>query len=306
MRVFIVGEKDQGKRADRFLQNQLPDLPFSLLAKTFRKRDVKVNGARVKENHILSTGDRVELYLSDEFLNAPKHNPHIPVVYEDANILVVNKPQGIPVQDDKGASVEKAMQSAYTDTVSEGFPALCHRLDRNTGGLLLLAKNQKALNILLEKFKEREICKLYRCVICGLPDKPYDRLQAFLLKESENSRVKIFNRQVPGSLPIQTNYRVLETDGELSLLEVELVTGRTHQIRAHLAFLGYPILGDGKYGLNAMNRRYGVKKQLLWSTGIRFRFTQDASCLNYLNGKTISLPEKNLSEMLTNARKQNE
>lgn len=302
MRVFIVGEKDQGKRADRFLQNELPELPFPLLAKTFRKRDVKVNGARIKENHILSAGDRVELYLSDEFLSTPEHKLHIPVVFEDVNILVVNKPQGIPVQDDKGPSVEKVIQSAYTGTLPVGFPALCHRLDRNTGGLLLLAKNQKALDILLNKFKEHEICKLYRCIVCGCPDKPYDRLKAFLLKESENSRVKIFSRQVRGSLPIQTNYRVLETDGELTLLEVELVTGRTHQIRAHLAFLGYPILGDGKYGLNAMNRRYGVKKQLLRSTGIRFCFTQDASCLNYLRGKTVSLPERNLSEMLTDAK----
>lgn len=302
MRVFTVGEEDRGKRADRFLQNELPELPYPLLAKTFRKRDVKVNGARVKEDHILSQGDRVELYLSDEFLNAPDRQLKLPVVFEDENILLINKPQGIPVQDDKGPSVEKAIRTAYSGTLPEGFPALCHRLDRNTGGLLLLAKNQNSLDILFKKFKEHEIGKLYRCIVFGCPEKPYARLKAFLLKEPEKSQVKIYHRKVRGSLPIQTNYRVLETDGELTLLEVELVTGRTHQIRAHLAFVGYPILGDGKYGLNAMNRKHGVKRQLLWSTGIRFCFARDASVLNYLKGKAVSSPERSLSEMLAEAK----
>ncbi len=303
MRVFIVGEKENGKRADRYLQSELPKLPFPLLAKTFRKRDVKVNGIRVKENHILSAGDRVELYLSEEFLISPDQAPNIPNVFEDANILIINKPQGLPVQDENGPSVEKALQAVYTGTLDDGFPALCHRLDRNTGGLLLLAKNHTALDILLKKFKDHEICKSYRCVVYGCPDKPYAQLKAYLVKESESSQVKIYDRKVRGSLPIQTNYRVLETKGELTLLEVELVTGRTHQIRAHLAFLGFPVLGDGKYGLNTLNRKYGIKKQLLWSTGIHFCFARDASVLNYLNGRTISLPDRNLSEMLTDAKK---
>ncbi len=303
MRVFIVGEKDQGKRADRYLQNELPELPFPLLAKTFRKRDVKVNGTRVKENHILSAGDRIELYLSEDFLSTPDQAQNIPIVFEDANILVVNKPQGLPAQDDNGPSAEKALQAVYAGTLDKSFPALCHRLDRNTGGLLLLAKNQKALDILFEKFKEHEICKSYRCIVCGCPATPYAELKAFLLKESENSQVKVYNRKVPGSLPIQTNYRVLETQGELTLLEVELVTGRTHQIRAHLSFLGYPVLGDGKYGLNAMTRKYGIKRQMLWSTSLRFCFTRDASILNYLKGKTFCLSDRNLSEMLADARK---
>ncbi|MBP7175032.1 MAG: RluA family pseudouridine synthase [Thermoclostridium sp.] len=298
MRVFIVSKEDQGKRVDRFLHNELPGLPFPLFAKTFRKRDVKVNGTRIKENHILEAGDRVELFLSEELLNAPKSELEIPIVFEDENVLIINKPQGLPVQANTGPSAENTIQAVYANSLPEGFPALCHRLDTNTGGLLLLAKNQEALDILFEKFKEHEICKLYRCVVCGCPDKPYARLKAFLLKDSKNSQVKVFLRQVPGSLPIQTNYRVLESNGELCLLEVELVTGRTHQIRAHMAFSGFPVLGDGKYGLNTMNRQYGVKKQLLWSTGIQFCFKQDASVLNYLKGKTVSLPEKSLAEIL--------
>lgn len=298
MRVFIVTEKDHGKRADRYLQNEMPDLPFRLLARTFRKRDVKVNGARVKDDHLLSVGDRVELYLAEELLTASSEQLNFTIVFEDANILVINKPSGIPVQDEKESSVEKVLQAAYSEVLPEGFPALCHRLDRNTGGLLLLAKNKACLDLLFEKFKEHEICKLYRCVVCGCPQKHRGELTAYLVKQPQNSLVKIFNRKVPGSVPIQTNYRVLETRGELSLLEVELVTGRTHQIRAHLAFLGFPVLGDGKYGLNAMNRKYGAKRQLLWSTAIWFCFRQNESSLNNLNGKTISLPEKSLAEIM--------
>ncbi len=303
MRVFIVSQEEQGKRVDRYLQNELPELPFPLLAKTFRKRDVKVNGTRIKENHILTAGDRVELFLSEEFLKVPNPEVEIPVVFEDANILIVNKPQGLPVQDATGLSAEKAIQAVYRGSLPNGFPTLCHRLDRNTGGLLLLAKNQEALDILFEKFKDHEICKLYRCIVCGCPDKPFAQLKAFLLKDSKKSQVKVFLRQVPGSMPIQTSYRVLESNGELSLLEVELVTGRTHQIRAHLAFSGFPVLGDGKYGLNTMNRKYGVKKQLLFSTGLQFCFKQDASFLNYLKGRTVSLPEKKLAEILTDVKK---
>ncbi len=303
MRVFIVSQEEQGKRVDRYLQNELPELPFPLLAKTFRKRDVKVNGTRIKENHILTAGDRVELFLSEEFLKVPNPEVEIPVVFEDANILIVNKPQGLPVQDATGLSAEKAIQAVYRGSLPNGFPTLCHRLDRNTGGLLLLAKNQEALDILFEKFKDHEICKLYRCIVCGCPDKPFAQLKAFLLKDSKKSQVKVFLRQVPGSMPIQTSYRVLESNGELSLLEVELVTGRTHQIRAHLAFSGFPVLGDGKYGLNTMNRKYGVKKQLLFSTGLQFCFKQDASFLNYLKGRTVSLPEKKLAEILTAVKK---
>lgn len=301
MRTFTVSEEDSGKRVDRYIQKKMPELPFSLLSKTFRKRDVKVNGSRVKENYPLTAGDRVDLYIPDDFGSDSPASIDIPVIFEDTNILVVNKPQGIAVQDDSGISAENILRSAAVSggsSISEAFPALCHRLDRNTGGLLLLAKNQDALNILVEKFKNREIHKKYLCVVHGCPEKSYARLDAFLVKDRNKSQVKIYPDRVPGSVPIKTNYKILQTSGELSLLEVELVTGRTHQIRAHLAWLGHPVLGDGKYGINSINRRYGFNRQLLWSSCLRFDFHTDAGVLNYLNGKTITMPCSCLSDFL--------
>ncbi len=302
MRIFSVPLKDEGKRVDRFIENKLPGLPFSLLLKTFRKRDVKVNGTRIKENHILSAGDTVELYISEDIFSSFQKDLPIPIIFEDKNILVINKPQGIPVQSDREHSVEKRMKELFSTgdcyTMPGKYPALCHRLDRNTGGLLLLAKNSAALEVLLKKFKTRELTKKYCCVVSGCPKKPYAELHSYLWKDSKNSIVKIYDRKVKGSLPIQTNYSILETIGSLSLLEVELVTGRTHQIRAHLAHIGHPVLGDGKYGKNSINRKYGFNKQLLWSSFLQFSFTTDASVLNYLKGRSFSLPYKSLKTVM--------
>ncbi|HEY8500104.1 MAG TPA: RluA family pseudouridine synthase [Clostridia bacterium] len=302
MRTFIADSENNGQRVDRFIQKKLPRLPFPLLVKTFRKRDVKVNGIRVKQDHIIFAGDRVELYLPDDALEPCQEDLIIPLIYEDRNIVVVNKPRGIAVISASEPSVEKYLAQLYSDsgkgTLQEGFPSPCHRLDRNTGGLLLFAKNRSSLEILIYKFKNREIAKKYVCVVYGCPKKPYMELEGFLIKDSENSIVKIYDKKRAGAVQIKTNCRLLETTGELSLLEVELITGRTHQIRAHLAHIGYPVLGDGKYGKNSINRKYGFKRQLLWSTGLTFSFVTDASILNYLNGMSFSLPYKSLNEIL--------
>lgn len=302
MRTFIADSENNGQRVDRFIQKKLPQLPFPLLQKTFRKRDVKVNGIRVKQNHIIFAGDKVELYLPDNVLEPRPEDLVIPIIYEDQNIVIVNKPRGIAVISVPEPSVEKYLAQLYTnsgkDALQKGFPSPCHRLDRNTGGLLLFAKNRAALDILIDKFKSREIEKRYICVVYGCPKKPYMELEGYLIKDSENSIVKIYDKKIAGAVQINTNCRLLETTGELSLLEVELITGRTHQIRAHLAHIGYPVLGDGKYGKNAINRKYGFKRQLLCSTGMTFSFSTDASILNYLNGMSFSLPYKSLNEIL--------
>ncbi len=229
------------------------------------------------------------------------------VVYEDDNVLVVNKAQGIPVHPDKEQSqntlidqvrIYLSRQKAQTgesedcppkDSKDSFQPSLCHRLDRNTGGLVIIAKNQASYDVLLKKIETREILKYYKCLVKGRMERNKAELKAYLWKDARKSMVFVSNQKSKGSLDIVTAYKVLEYDPstDVSMLEVELITGRTHQIRAHLAFIGHPILGDGKYGTNAVNRMFGLKKQALWAYKLSFNF-KGRSSLDYLNGKVLT------------------
>ncbi|OPX45430.1 ribosomal large subunit pseudouridine synthase C [Ruminiclostridium hungatei] len=286
MRTVIAKEKHHGRKIDKVIRDFYPNLSSGMLFKALRKKDVKVNGIRIREDYPVAAGDIIEIYIIDDFLLGKSHEGYS-AVFEDDNLLVVNKASGVPVHPDKTQS-----EATLIDKLQETYGselALCHRLDRNTSGLVILAKNNASLDIMLEKIKEREIRKFYTCIVSGIMEKRQAELVDYLEKNEKISRVFISHRKTRDSLEIVTRYRVLETLDNLSLLEVELVTGRTHQIRAHLAHYGHPIIGDGKYGKNSENRQYGSKYQLLCASKLAFDFSTPAGHLDYLKGKTLAI-----------------
>lgn len=280
MKELIVSNKFNNKKLQSFLLYSFPSLSNSLFYKTLRKKDIKINDLRVNENVTLHTGDNVKVYISDELLfSIPQAK--INTIYEDDNILIIDKPEQIEVVGDNSLTclLKKQLNLRFLEP--------CHRLDRNTTGLTLFAKNQEALNILLSKFKNHEIEKHYLAMVYGIPRQNTQTLQAYLFKDNKKSQVYISKVPKKGYVPITTKYTILSTNKEknYSILDVELLTGKTHQIRAHLAYIGYPIIGDGKYGRNEINNKFGFKTQKLCSYKLKFTFKTDSTILNYLNEK---------------------
>ena len=354
MQSLIVTEKGANTKIEQYIQAAYPDLSFGVLQKAFRRRDIKVNGTRVSRDYIVVSGDKLEIYITDELLyctgNTGKtaSEGKFTVAYEDDNLIIVNKAQGIPVHPDRKQSHETLIDlvRAYlrerdgqqiaghktdkrradqqqtnthqaevkqagghqcdkqqTDKQQTGGqhtknnqaggqligitspdirtqngrsfqPELCHRLDRNTGGLVIIAKNKASHDFIIEKLESREIKKYYQCLVAGRMEKKEACLHAYLWKDAAKSRVFISDRKKTGAQEIITAYKVLkyDRDNDISRLEIELITGRTHQIRAHMAYIGHPVIGDGKYGKNTINRTFGLKRQALWAYRLKFDF----------------------------------
>ena len=303
MKEFTVGKNDAGQRLDRFVGKTAPMLPASLLQKYIRQKDVKVNGRPAKGDVRLSEGDTVRLYIPDEFFDRPGKDdawravaaPKVDVVYDDENILLVNKRPGMLCHsagewtwDTLIAHIQAYLRAKgeWDPTAENSFaPALCNRIDRNTGGIVIAAKTAEALRIMDEKVRAREMEKTYLCAVLGTPKPSAGRLEGYLFKDAKKNQVYVYDSPRTGAKTAVTEYKTLGNADGLSLLECRLITGRTHQIRAQLSHAGWPLLGDGKYGRERDNRTYGEKGQALCSWKLRFTFSAPAGALEYLNGK---------------------
>ena len=306
MQSVTIGSNDAGQRVDKFLQKTYHNLPVSMMYKYIRQKDIKLNGRRCQISDRLREGDVLTLYVKDEFLEkAPSvyafmnASRQLELVYEDEHLLLLNKKAGLLVHPDDGeygdtliGRVQRYLyeKGEYDPEREQAFaPALVNRIDRNTSGIVIAAKTAEALRILNEKLRNREIHKYYLCIVHGVPERKEATLEGYLEKNEEQNRVYVLGRAKEGARSIATRYRVLEERDGMALLEIELLTGRTHQIRAHLASIGHPLLGDGKYGTNAQNKGTGFTKQALCSYKLRFDFTTPAGSLAYLNGKEFEL-----------------
>ncbi len=315
MREIKIAKNDAGQRLDKFLTKAL-DLPVGLLYKSIRTKKIKVNRKRAENNTVLVGGDTIQCFLAEEFfaklddtnevsLSFDKIQPKLDIVYEDENILLLNKRPGVSVHEDEDSKVNTLIahvqaylyqNGEYNPKDEQSFaPALCNRIDRNTGGIVIAAKNAEALRVMNEKIREREIDKLYLAAVHGIPEKKEATLTGYLLKDEKLNKVRVYDKNAPrGAKNIITKYKVIATKGQNSLIEVELLTGRTHQIRAHMAHIGHPLVGDGKYGINKSDRAEGYKFQALYSYKLRFTFKGEPTVLDYLNGKEFSIPKKDI------------
>ncbi len=303
MRNTIIRKNDAEQRLDKYLTKAFPNLPVSLMYKCIRTKKIKVNRKRTEQNAILKEGDTIQLFVPEEFLSSEpsrqvRHALTLDIVYEDDNILLLNKPAGVLCHSDekKEETLIDAVQYYLTqngeyDPANEASfsPALCNRIDRNTCGIVIAAKNAQSLREMNEAIRERNVEKRYLCVVHGNMKYKKGKVKNYLLKDSRNNIVRVYAFPVPGGLTAETEYEVLDSKPGFDLLEIRLITGRTHQIRAQMADLGHPLLGDGKYGINKTDRKNGYRFQALCSYKVRFSFPI-TSPLSYLSGKEFSLP----------------
>lgn len=314
MEKITVGVNDAGQRLDKFLAKTFRNMPKSMMYKFIRTKKIKVNRKRAEIGQMLADGDTVELFVPPEFLEREPSDalfknlrPAFGVVYEDNNLIICDKPVGMLSHSDSAGERNTLVEhvKAYLwrkgeynpETENSFAPALCHRLDRNTAGLVIAAKNAEALRILNEKIKKRTITKFYLCRVHGIPTPREAVLEGYLLRNTAENRVTVYDkipRSVRGDFKkIITKYRIVDTLGDEAVLEIELVTGRTHQIRAHMASIGHPLVGDGKYAKNGADREAGLCRQALCAWRLRFE-KDEPSSLSYLEGKTFSLNPENI------------
>ena len=309
MKELTIKKNDAGQRLDRFVGKAVPLLPESLLQKYIRLKRLKLNGKGAKRDTKVAEGDVLQLYINDEFFEKPTEKnaylkvgaPKIDIVYEDENILLANKKPGVLCHADSGWSYDTLIAHIQAYMAQKGewnpkgehsfAPALCNRIDRNTGGIVIAAKNAEALRILNEKIRDREIDKRYLCVVHGRPRPEKGRLAGFIFKDAKKNQVYVKKESIPGAKTAVTDYRLLAHKEGLSLVECTLHTGRTHQIRAQMADAGWPLLGDGKYGSERRNKPYGEHGQALYSYKLCFDFPTDAGALEYLRGRTFTVKD---------------
>lgn len=313
MKAYTIQENDAGQRLDKFIAKAVPLLPKGLLYKGIRTKRIKINGKRCDAGQKLLTGDQIELYLNDEFfehdtqllfLSAPS-NPHI--LYEDDYILLCDKPAGLVVHEDNRGTSDTLIHRIQHYLYDKGVyrpqdelsfaPALCNRIDRNTGGIVIAAKNAESLRILNEKIRNHELHKKYLCILVGYIEPPQGTLIHYMRKDERNNTVDVFDRPGNGLRTMVSHYQTIARRHGLTLAEVALETGRTHQIRAQFAHAGHPLLGDGKYGNGEINRRMGLKRQALYSYSVAFHFRSDAGILQYLDGQEFTVPDVWFTEM---------
>ncbi len=314
MKELRVNPNDAGQRLDRFVSKAVPLLPESLLQKYIRLKRIKVNGKGAKRDVRLQTGDLLQLYINDEFFEKPREEnsylkvgtPKLSIVYEDENILLADKKPGVLCHSagvwDYNTLIAHiqaylAQKGEWRPKEENSFaPALCNRIDRNTGGIVIAAKNAEALRILNDKIRDREIEKYYLCAVQGRPKPPEGRLENYLFKDAQKNQVYVKVKPEPGAKTAVTEYKVLRSKGALSLVECRLLTGRTHQIRVQMAHAGWPLLGDGKYGRERFNKNFDEKGQALYSYKLRFEFPTDAGLLNYLRGREFTVDKVDFVE----------
>lgn len=308
MKSFEIKSNDSNQRLDKFLQKAVPRLPKTLMYKYIRLKRIKVNHKKSEISYRLAVGDIVELYINDEYFSQSTQNdfmlvsPNIKPIYEDENILLVDKPVGLVVHEDDNNSIDTLINRAlrylydkneYLPKDEASFvPALCNRIDRNTSGIVIIAKNAEALRVLNEKIRNREVKKFYLCVVSGLLQRQHEKLTHYHLKNERDNTVRVYDKPSKLTKTMITEYHLLEKSSFNSLVEIELHTGRTHQIRAHMAYIGHPLIGDGKYGINKINTQYKQKFQLLYSYKLKFDFHDSKKhILSYLNGREFKVED---------------
>ncbi len=328
MKELTVGRNDAGQRLDKFLSKALVNFPTSLLYKSIRTKKIKVNRHRASPSLLLAEGDTLQLFVSAEFFKEEEPSsdsllarikPHLSVIYEDEHLLLINKQPGVSVHEDQHQTQDNLLirmqayllqKGEYDPAKEQAFaPALCNRIDRNTGGIVIAAKDAETLRIMNEHIRDRALDKDYLCLVHGCPKPKEAILSGYLRKLKEGNRVMVYRTLDEAKSDqrrygvgygeyaikdIRTKYRVLQTKDDISLLEVRLLTGRTHQIRAHMAHIGHPLVGDGKYAENKSDRLRGYAHQALYAYRLTFRSTGSWGILSYLEGRSFTVPTQDI------------